>query len=99
MSDLPIYTMDLVDDILTKYGQEPDGDFGFHAWMAAYYVSRAQMPSFCEHLEAILRTDERRQVRYIGHLFRFESHLDGLPFRHHYLEMFYGRPYQARISA
>ena len=90
MSAEPLYTMDLVEDILRKYGEE-DGTFGHHAWLAAFFVSRDQMSSFSELVENLLRsrTDDSVAVTADSTVYAVPSAESKRLFVFHFQKMFW----------
>lgn len=52
----PIYSMDKVQDVLRRYGDDTSSSFGFHAWTACFFVRRDEMDRFASDVERFLRS-------------------------------------------
>ena len=47
--------MDLVDELLERYNESTDSDFGFHAWAAALFLQKSEFPAFLGIIEKYLQ--------------------------------------------
>jgi hypothetical protein len=49
--------MDLLEEVLARHGEnDVECTFGFYAWLAAWFVSSAEMPAFVTLVEDLLKS-------------------------------------------
>ncbi len=91
--------MDLVDAVLKKYNEDPDQEFGHHAWMAAFHLSADQIPAFCKLMEGLLCGSMADAMYnpggFVVHSTDFRSRLE---FRRHYNQMYDCRSMELEVS-